>query len=239
MCYKKDRVTVAYRTIKRAFDIVASFLGIVVTLPVWLIAIIGIEVSDPGPVFYVANRIGKDNKAFRMFKFRSMRVDKKADERSFKAETSRIFPFGALIRRLKIDELPQLLNILVGDMSVVGPRPAAKDQLDTVRAGRFAATAEMLPGLTGPGALYDYIYGDTVEDEAEYREKVLPTRLVLEVYYVRNKSVLYDIRMIWYTVVCVVCSIFGKEPKRIFSELLRAADLMNEKMPETANAGKE
>ena len=228
-----------YKIIKRAFDIIASLLGIIITLPIWLITVIGIEVSDPGPVFYMANRVGKDDRAFRMFKFRSMRVDKKANEKNFKAETSRIFPFGALIRKLKIDELPQLINILIGDMSVVGPRPAAKDQLEIVRAGRAAITAKMLPGLTGPGALYDYIYGDTIEDEAEYREKVMPTRLALEVYYVRRAGVLYDLRMIWYTVVSIVCSIFKKEPKKIFSELVAAAATVDEKMPEAAESGKE
>lgn len=213
-----------YRVFKRIFDIAASLIGIVVTFPVWMIAIIGIELSDPGPVFYMANRIGKDNKPFRMFKFRSMRVAKGADEKNFKAEVSRIFPFGNFIRRVKIDELPQLINILVGHMSVVGPRPAANDQLDIVREGRYGVCAKLRPGLTGPGALYDYIYGDTVEDEEEYREKVLRIRLELEVYYINNNGVLYDLKMIWYTAECIVCSIFGKQPKKIIAELLSCAD---------------
>lgn len=213
-----------YNAIKRIFDIVASLCGIAVTSPLWIIAIIGIEVSDPGPVFYMANRIGKDNKPFCMFKFRSMRVAKEADEKNFKADTNRIFPFGELIRRTKIDELPQMLNILLGHMSVVGPRPAARDQLEIVRAGKYGVCATALPGLTGPGALYDYIYGDTVTDEAEYQAKVLPTRLELEVYYIKNRSAVYDLKMIWYTVVCIVCSIFGRQPKKIMNELLGCAE---------------
>jgi len=223
-----------YRFVKRLFDITASLLGIIVTSPVWLIAIIGIEVSDPGPVFYRAIRIGKDNREFAMWKFRSMRVPKKESEKSeasFKADTNRIFAFGALIRRLKIDELPQLLNILGGSMSVVGPRPAAKDQVAIMREGKYNIAATVKPGLTGPAALYDYIYGDTVEDPQEYERLVLPTRRELEAYYPTHMGAWYDIKMIWYTVVCVLASVFHKQPKRIFAELISCVQT-NEKSSE-------
>lgn len=211
-----------YFFIKRAFDIVAALLGIAVTSVVWLIAIIGIVVSDPGPIFYKAKRIGKDNKEFTMYKFRSMRVPKKESEKSeasFKADTDRIFPFGELCRRLKIDELPQLLNILGGTMSVVGPRPAAKDQVHIMRNGKYAVAAAVRPGLTGPAALYDYIYGDSVEDPEDYERLVLPTRLELEAYYPAHMGIWYDIKMIWYTVVCILASVFKKTPNKIFAEL--------------------
>lgn len=211
-----------YFSVKRVFDIVASFLGIVVTLPIWLIAMVGIELSDPGPIFYKAKRIGKNNQEFIMWKFRSMRVPKKESEKSeasFKADTNRIFPFGEICRRLKIDELPQLLNILSGSMSVVGPRPAAKDQVETMRVGKYIIASTVKPGLTGPAALYDYIYGDSVEDLEDYKRLVLPTRLELEAYYPEHMSVAYDVKLIWYTVVCVVASVFKKEPKRILAEL--------------------
>ena len=109
-------------------DIICALMGIIGTSPLWIIGIVGIMISDPGPIFYMANRVGQNNKIFKMFKFRSMRVDKNANENGFKADTNRIFAFGEFIRRSKIDELPQLLNILFGDMSVVGPRPASVDQ---------------------------------------------------------------------------------------------------------------
>lgn len=211
-----------YFFVKRAFDIFASLLGIIVTSPVWLIAIVGIELSDPGPVFYRAKRIGKDNREFSMWKFRSMRVPKKESEKSeasFRADTNRIFPFGRLCRRLKIDELPQLINILLGTMSVVGPRPAAKDQVQIVRAGKYNIASTVKPGLTGPAALYDYIYGDSVEDPEEYDRLVLPTRLELEAYYPERMSIWYDVKMIWYTMVCIFAAIFKKQPKKIFTEL--------------------
>ncbi len=211
-----------YRFLKRTFDIVASLLGMVVTSPIWLIAVIGIFISDPGPVFYVARRIGKDNKEFAMYKFRSMRQGK-ANESVFRGEEDRIFPFGKFIRATKIDELPQLLCCFLGTMSIIGPRPAAKDQMAITRGGEYAVASTVAPGLSGPAALYDYIYGDTIEDEKEYEEKVLPTRLALEVYYVHHRSVGYDIKMIWYTVVCILCSVVGKEPKKIFNELLESA----------------
>jgi len=112
--------SLAYRFLKRLFDICVSGLALIVLLPVWLIAIIGIIVSDPGPVFYFANRVTKDNRTFKMYKFRSMRVDKNANEKSLRPDQDRIFPFGRFMRATKIDELPQLLNVFLGDMAVVG-----------------------------------------------------------------------------------------------------------------------
>lgn len=216
-----------YFFVKRAFDILAALLGIIGTCPIWIIAIIGIFVSDPGPIFFKANRVGKDNRDFHMWKFRSMRVPRKESEKSeasFKADTNRIFPFGQLCRKLKIDELPQLLNILGGSMSVVGPRPAARDQAAIVRAGRYAVAASVRPGLTSPAALYDYLYGDDVEDPDEYEKLVLPTRLELEAYYPTHMSVGYDIKLIWYTVVCILCKLVHKFPQKILDEMVRTAE---------------
>ncbi len=220
-----------YLFLKRTFDIVCALLGIIVTLPFWLIAVIGIELSDPGPIFYIANRVGKNDKCFKMFKFRSMRVDKKANEKSFKADTNRIFPFGAFMRASKIDELPQLLNLVLGDMSVVGPRPAAVDQLNVVRAGVYSAVSSVKPGLTGPAALYDYIYGDTIEDEIEYEEKVLPTRLNLELYYINNMSFKYDVVLILETCKCILCSVIGKQPNKLLTKLEYIGNKTNINLP--------
>lgn len=215
--YKRKRSI--YRFLKRTFDILSSGLAIVVTSPIWLIAAIGIEISNPGPVFYMANRIGIHNKPFRMYKFRSMRVDNNANEKSFKADTNRIFKWGKIMRDTKIDELPQLLNVFLGDMSVVGPRPAAADQVEIVRGGKYGVAASIQPGLTGPAALYDYIYGDTIEDEAEYEEKVLPTRMELDVFYVGKMGVIYDIKMIWWTVICIVKSVTHGQSDQMLEEL--------------------
>lgn len=209
-----------YDAFKRAFDVVCATLGILGTSPIWLFAIIGIGLSDPGPIFYMAHRVGKDNEEFLMYKFRSMRIERGANEKGFKADTNRIFKFGELIRRLKIDELPQLLNILKGDMSIVGPRPASVDQVEIVRAGINEVASYVKPGLTGPSALYDYIYGDTIEDEIEYEKKVLPTRLELDVYYVRRRSCLFDIQMICWTVVCILHSLANKSSEHMLHTLV-------------------
>lgn len=217
-----------YRATKRAFDIAASALGLVVTCPVWLAAVIGIELSDPGPVFYMANRVGFHNEPFRMFKFRSMRVDNQANEKSFKADVNRIFPWGAFMRSSKIDELPQLLNVFLGDMSVIGPRPASADQVSITRGGRFLQVGSVKPGLSGPSALYDYIYGDTVTDEAEYEKLVLPTRLELDRYYIRAASWKLDMKMIFWTVRCIVNSVFHRSSEKMLARLIDWAKSMED-----------
>ncbi len=210
-----------YNIIKRTFDVLCSLLGLIVSSPIWLFTVIGIKLSDSGSAFYIAKRVGKNNKIFKMYKFRSM-YQTKANESVFRGEESRIFPFGKFIRATKIDELPQLLNILNGTMSIVGPRPAAVDQLEIVRNGEFQKAGTVTAGLTGPSALYDYIYGDKIEGEDDYIEKVLPTRLALDVFYVENKSLLYDLKMIIYTIICIVFSILGKTPKFIYNELVNS-----------------
>ncbi len=213
-----------YRFLKRTFDIIASGLALIVLLPVWIIAIIGIEVSDPGPVFYFANRVGKDNKTFKMYKFRSMRVDKNANEKSLRPDQDRIFKFGRFIRATKIDELPQLLNVFLGNMAVIGPRPASIDQIEITRSGENAIVASIKPGLSSPSALYDYLYGDSIEDETEYMDKVAPTRLALDRYYIGKQNVGYDIKIIWYTIVCIFGTIFHRPAIFILKELIDAVD---------------
>ena len=212
-----------YKHIKRFLDILCALIGIIGTSPFWLFAIIGILASDWGPVFYTSTRIGKDNKSFRMFKFRSMRVAKDANESSLRADEDRIFAFGRLIRKLKIDELPQLLNVLNGTMSVIGPRPVANDQKELFRTGKWNLAAEVAVGLSGPAALYDFLYGDQFTDEAEYMEKVFPTRRELEYVYVKKMSFGYDVKMVWWTIVSIVLAVFGKIPKRILKQLEDAA----------------
>ncbi len=210
---------------KRIIDILCALLGIIGTSPFWFLAIIGIEISDPGPVFYMAKRVGKDNALFSMFKFRSMRIDRNANENSLRPDQDRIFWWGKVIRRLKIDELPQLLNILNGSMSIIGPRPASVDQVQIVRGGKYAMVSNVACGLSGPSALYDYIYGDQFTDEDEYMEKVLPTRLELDYFYVHHVSFGYDSKMVWYTIVSIIYALIGKEPKGILRELERSADI--------------
>lgn len=219
-----------YKFTKRLFDFICAIIGIIGTSPLWIIAIIGILISDPGPIFYMATRIGKDNKPFRMFKFRSMRIlkaPKEGAEASLRPEEDRIFLFGHFIRKVKIDELPQLLNILNGTMSIVGPRPVAQDQFDMFRYGKWNEAAKVSVGLSGPAALYDFIYGDQFTDEKEYMEKVYPTRRELEYTYVQKAGFWYDVKMIVYTVICILYAVCGKECTWILREFLKDAQEAN------------
>ena len=213
-----------YRVTKRVFDFVCALIGIIGTSPFWIIAIIGILVSDWGPIFYTARRIGKGNKPFKMYKFRSMRVAKAANEASLRPDEDRIFAFGHFIRKVKIDELPQLLNILNGTMSVIGPRPVAQDQFELFRTGKWNLAAEVPVGLSGPASLYDFIYGDQFTDEKEYMEKVFATRRELEYVYVKKASMRYDLKMIVYTAICILYALVGKECKWILKKLRADAE---------------
>ncbi|MCI8403033.1 MAG: sugar transferase [Lachnospiraceae bacterium] len=214
-----------YHCVKRIFDIFSSGIALIILSPVWLVAIVGIFISDPGPVFYLANRVGKNNKQFCMFKFRSMRVDKNADEKSLRPDQERIFRWGGIMRDTKIDELPQLINVFIGDMSVIGPRPASVDQVEITRGGKYAATSQLKPGLSGPSALYDYIYGDGITDEAEYENLVLPTRLNLDLYYLKARNFCYDIKMIWWTVLSILTH---SQRKRILNNLIKSANTVED-----------
>ena len=195
-----------YKIFKRIFDFVCAFIGIVGTSPIWVLSIILTELSDPGPLFYFANRVGKDNRQFKMWKFRSMRVARGANEASLRPDQDRIFWWGKIMRRLKIDELPQLMNILNGTMSIVGPRPAA--------------VATVPCGLTSQSSLWDYIYGDQFPDEEEYNEKVLPIRLKLDVYYVKHASFFGDIKLIIWTVIAILYTACGKYPQWMHDRLV-------------------
>ena len=218
-----------YKVIKRFFDFICAMIALLVLSPVFLLTALGILVSDWGPIFYTAHRIGKGNKPFKMYKFRSMRVAKAANEASLRPDEDRIFPFGHFIRKAKIDELPQLINILNGTMSIIGPRPVAEDQFDMFRYGKWNEAAKVPVGLSGPAALYDYIYGDQITDEAEYREKVYPTRRELEYVYVQKAGIGYDMKMILYTVICILYSLCGKECTWILNELKEdASKTMNQ-----------
>ncbi|MCQ2193552.1 MAG: sugar transferase [Paludibacteraceae bacterium] len=209
-----------YRICKRIFDFVCALIGIIGTSPVWIVTIIMIELSDRGPLFYFANRVGERNEKFKMWKFRSMRVARGANEASLRPDQDRIFWWGKVMRRLKIDELPQLLNILNGTMSIVGPRPAAVDQVDITRGGENAICASVPCGLTSQSSLWDYIYGDQFEEEAEYNEKVLPIRLKLDVYYVRHASFFGDVKLIIWTVVAILYTACGKYPQWMHEKLV-------------------
>ena len=188
-----------YRIVKRLFDILSSLLAILVTLPLWLIIAAGIKVSSPGPVFYKSERIGKNNKPFTLYKFRSMHVfhaepgSEKKREAGALVNKDRIFPFGKLLRKSKMDELAQLLNVLTGDMSVIGPRPLTAAGVKRQYAGEYEEILSVRPGLACLDSLYDYVHGElVVTDNEEFMQNVMPVRRELARMYVRKQSVGLD-----------------------------------------------
>lgn len=197
----------AYRFIKRTFDIVSSFTAIVITFPLWLLIFLGIALSSKGSIFYISERIGQGGKSFKLYKFRSMHVFQPQKDSGLKTEVgyianeSRIFKFGGLLRKSKLDELPQLLNILMGHMSVVGPRPLPEKSAKKNYSGEIACALSVRPGLTGLDSLFDYAHGELfVKDNDEYIREVLPVRNELARIYVEKRSVGLDLYCIFRTI---------------------------------------
>ena len=173
--------------VKRLFDILFSSLLILVSAPVMLVTAIAIKLDSRGPILYRQERVGLEGKTFLVTKFRSMRTDAEKDgkPRWAAAQDDRVTRVGHIIRRLRIDELPQLFNVLNGDMSLVGPRPERPyfvEQL-TQQIPYFAVRQSVKPGVTG-WAQVRYQYGSTIEDSQE--------KLQYDLYYVKNHTLFLD-----------------------------------------------
>lgn len=182
-----------YTIIKRLFDIISSAIILIVTSPVFLVTAIAIKAYDGGPVFYKQDRLTKDGKVFKILKFRSMKTDAEKDgiaRLSTGDNDDRITPVGRVIRKLRIDEIPQLFNILIGDMSVVGPRPErpeiAKQYEEELP--EFKLRLQSKAGLTGYAQVYGK-YNTTPYD-----------KLQMDLMYISNPSMLEDLRILFATV---------------------------------------
>lgn len=204
---------------KRAFDILFAICFLVVFSPVYILTYIIIKIFSPGPAIYKAKRVGKDGVLFDCYKFRSMRVDSGKVKLTTLQNDDRIFPFGKFIRKAKIDEMPQVVNILKGEMSVVGPRPEDKENADKVYVGEYVRIMDVKPGLTSTASLYDYTHGELYEDEESYEKEFMPKKLKLELFYVNHRSFWYDIVLILRTGWLIVLKTCGKkvfeEPKEL------------------------
>lgn len=198
---------------KRLFDIVLSGAALILSAPLWLVAAIGIRLSSPGPIFYYANRVGKGGALFRMAKFRTMTVGTAGQSEITAPGDSRVFPLGRVIRLLKIDELPQLINILRGEMSIVGPRPESDKIVATHYTDWMRETLAVAPGLTSVGAVFGYSYDDELLDslrpEESYVERMLPAKLALERAYLDRASFAGDLSCIVRTGVAILLAPLG------------------------------
>ena len=188
---------------KRLFDIVASGLGLVVLSPLFIILAIWIKLDSKGPVFYRQVRVGYKNKDFRIFKFRSMRVG--ADKGSLVTiggHDPRVTRSGYFIRKFKFDELPQLINVFLGDMSLVGPRPEVRHYVDYWTPEQMHVL-DVRPGITDPASI-KYRNENELMEKAEdpekyYIEVIMQEKIKLYLEYVEKHSFLYDIGLIFKT----------------------------------------
>ena len=191
---------------KRAFDILCSFLGLTVLSPVLLVVSVLVAVTSPGGVFFRQERIGKDGRPFRIFKFRSMRKDN-AGLKITTGNDSRITPVGRFLRKSKIDELPQLINVLVGDMSFVGPRPEVADYVNLYTPYQRQVLL-VRPGITGLASIRFRNENDllTASDDPNrtYVEQIMPRKIDLDLEYIPHASVFYDIKLIFQTFAVVI-----------------------------------
>ena len=188
---------------KSLFDRGASFFGLILLFPVLLVVALLIRIKMPGgPVIFKQERVGRYGRLFIMYKFRSMTVAHSGSSVSVKGE-SRITPLGAKLRKYKLDELPELWNVLIGDMSFVGPRPDVPGYADNLK-GDDRRTLLLKPGITGPASLKYRNEEELLaeqEDPQKYNDEVLfPDKVRINIEYLDNWSFWHDIKIIIYTV---------------------------------------
>ena len=188
---------------KRVFDIVASGLGLIVLSPLFLVLAIWIKLDSKGPVFYRQVRVGYKNKDFRIFKFRSMRVG--ADKGSLVTiggHDPRVTRSGYFIRKFKFDELPQLINVFLGDMSLVGPRPEVRHYVDYWTPEQMHVL-DVRPGITDPASIKfrneNELMEKTEDPEKYYIEVIMQEKIKLYLEYVEKHNFFYDLGLIFKT----------------------------------------
>lgn len=188
---------------KRFFDIVASALGLIVLSPLLLVVAIWVKLDSEGPVFFRQVRVGRYNKDFRIFKFRSMRVGSdKGSQVTIGGRDPRVTRSGYFIRKFKIDELPQLINVLVGDMSLVGPRPEVRHYVDYWTPEQMRVL-DVRPGITDPASIRfrneNELLAKAKNPEKYYVEVIMPQKIKLYLEYVNQASFWYDLKLILQT----------------------------------------
>ena len=201
--------------VKRLVNIVLSSLALILLSPLLAVAALGIRLSSSGPILYRARRAGLNGTVFAMYKLRTMHTDQAASSNIITAKNdARLFAFGRWLRRLKIDELPQLFNVLKGEMSLVGPRPEDPQIVERYYYPEHFETLNILPGLASPGSIYNFTHGELMLQEdapaKHYVERVMAVKLALDLVYVREESLLYDLRIFLRTVWVVTSAALGK-----------------------------
>ncbi|WP_353050393.1 sugar transferase [Bacillus sp. ISL-45] len=211
-------------------DLTVSIVVLALLIPVFILAAAGIKLTSPGPVFYKAKRIGLGGEPFIMYKFRTMHVLQAEKRLVTSVDDPRIFSFGALLRKSKVDELPQLLNVLMGDMSIVGPRPEDPVIVERHYTEEQLRTLGVLPGLTSPGSLYYYTSGESLltgeNTDQKYIEDVMPMKLAIDLCYTENISFMYDLKIMLRTAYVIVAKLAGRKN---FKEIWECSKIKTEK----------
>lgn len=188
---------------KRIFDIVASGIGLIILSPLFVVLAVWIKTDSKGPVFYRQIRVGKDNKDFRLFKFRSMRPDSdKLGLITVGGRDPRVTRSGYYIRKYKLDELPQLINVFKGDMSLVGPRPEVRKYVDLYTTDQLRVLS-VRPGITSLASIRyrneNEILASAKDPDKTYVEQVLIDKLNIDLQYIDNASFVGDLKLIFIT----------------------------------------
>ena len=196
------------KMLKRTFDVLSSLFGLTLLSPVLVALAILIKREDGGPVFYRGVRVGRFGKPFRIFKFRTMVVNaEKLGGPSTADDDPRITKMGKFIRKFKMDELPQLLNVLKGEMSLVGPRPEVQMYVDMFTEEEKAILS-VRPGITDWASIWNpdegAILAGSPDPEKTYMEKIRPEKIKLQLKYVRERSFLVDLKIIFKTLETVL-----------------------------------
>jgi lipopolysaccharide/colanic/teichoic acid biosynthesis glycosyltransferase len=189
---------------KRLFDILASFIGLIILSPFFILISVWILLDSRGGVFYRQTRVGKNNVDFRLWKFRSMRPDSdKKGLLTVGGRDPRITNSGYFLRKYKLDELPQLINVLVGDMSFVGPRPEVRKYVDLYSAEQ-RKVLNVRPGITDVASLEYFeeneLLGKSTDPEKTYIEEIMPAKLKLNLQYIGKANLGTDLGMIFKTI---------------------------------------
>ena len=218
--------------VKRLFDLMLSSIALVVLSPLFIIAAIGIRLSSPGPILFKAKRVGYKGRLFTLYKLRTMHMHYGSLRSVITAKKDpRVFKFGALLRVSKIDELPQLFNVFKGDMSIVGPRPEDPVIVETSYRPEYFETFDVKPGLASPGSIYNYTHGESFlegdDPERAYVERLLPIKIALELVYVRNRSLVYDFKIMLRTVSVILSKALGKTEFSDPPEMEKARRILN------------
>lgn len=194
---------------KRLFDIVASLVGLIVFFPLMIVVGIIVKITSPGPILFSQKRLTKGMREFSIYKFRSMTSNEAREKNTvqIKGSSSEITPIGKFMRKTKIDELPQFWNILIGDMSFIGPRPELPRRLkyyDERQKGIFAVRS----GISSPASIVfsdeEYLMNQVENPEKFYIEQIMPYKIELNLYYIKHQTFFYDIWLIIATLLKIV-----------------------------------